>query len=234
MVHRPLSKRERPLSSDVADAIEGLVPDVTQLPIALDQDEIVEQLVVLAQTDETGAFVPLPRIAKVSLSKTFKNVVANGYSLQAGYKHYERRTENLVVPVLGFFFTYLYTPDTDLHECLVNMDPFAVNQSLPRPSHHRVKDKVDNNEIPKRGENGEVITAGTLEGIVIVPANSNYLLATVWLERLAKATCGQLESIVDRIGYATPDRVDVVRLQEQRRPIRSSIQRALPKPKKYD
>ena len=72
----------RILSADVADAIEALVglPERRTLPVAFDQNAIVQKLVEIAHTDEDGIVHEQTAIAARSMTETFLNRLSCAYA----------------------------------------------------------------------------------------------------------------------------------------------------------
>jgi hypothetical protein len=78
MNRTPLCQRDKIFGSDVAQAVYQLVErDSTRLPLALTREQVVAELVIIAQTDDGGAFQELPRFAQKSMTESIHNVIAN-------------------------------------------------------------------------------------------------------------------------------------------------------------
>ena len=233
IVRSPLSKRERPIASDVALAIYKLVGGVeTALPIAITKAQVVEQLVEMAHTDEDGNInVPIPA-ARRALMRDWINLLSNTSTFQSGYKHFEANAAygNFpVVPATDYFFSIVWA-DGSVADALNGMSEFEIQQSLPK-RRGRVKAEDGRAEEFLRNADGEVITFGELAGIVVFPRKSDCLLLDRWYRQLSSLTLGQAARTAASISYGHPNRAAVGRLEAAVDGLKPTLNRALPKPK---
>jgi hypothetical protein len=224
----PLSKRAKPLSVDVADAIERIVAqsDAT-LPVPISRDEIVNMLIYIAQTDDDGVHIAPTAPAAVAMAREFNNILTNTVTFQAGYKRYEERAARPVVPVVDYFFRV----QGGSSDSVEDMSQFDITQSLPK---RRGRVPVDNNGVKewlRDEETNEIVTMGELSGIVVFPVGSRSTLLRAWLARRANVSLGSMTGTVASIEHARPDSRAVETLKGAGEAMRPVLTRALPKPK---
>jgi hypothetical protein len=226
---RPLCERENPLSSDVADAIEELVREGGDLPVAMNREHIADKLLDMASIDDAGARFHVPRIFQDAARRQLIDKLYNSALLQAGYRHYEKRSENPVVPITEFFFKNIYGEGDDLTECLHALDAFSIRMSLPKRSSHQ---RNNDGEVIYGADNQPLLEKGEVYGIVVFPPNSSFDLLRAWLERRGNVAVGQLTSTTQSIRHARPESPRVTELEETTHSAKSKIGRALPRPRR--
>jgi hypothetical protein len=231
-VHRPLRVRDKPLTSDVADAIKLLVEQDERLgqglPRAFDIADVVAMLIEIAHTDDDGHVGPILPIVRRSMIETFGNRLQNSSVFQAGYKQFEKRSALPVVPVTEFFFKNEFG-DRALATVLDAMSDFEITQSLPKRTH---KMRSAENGDFMRDEDGDILESGSIAGIVVFPPNSAFSLLHAWLMRRARAADGTLRSAISSMEHARPDTDSVETLKSTARTLASAMTRALPTPKR--
>jgi hypothetical protein len=227
--HRSLRFREQVMSFDVADAIERIMREM-ELPQALRREDVVRVLIDMAHLNEDDTVGEITPMARRAFSDQFTNRLTNTGVFQAGYKRYEKRTTNPVVPVTDFFFRIVYSNSgDDVTDCLENMSDHEIRYSLPkRPNVVRADDGV----TAVLDAQGDEVIAGDVAGIVIFPPNMQAKLLRAWLQRRANVASGQLTTTVDAISHARPETVAVEELKEATTPVAGAMRRALPRPKK--
>jgi hypothetical protein len=225
---RHLRDRDQPLSSDVAEAIYRLVGNGATLPLALTKTDLVEKLIDIAhEAEDSEQLVPI-RAAKRAMLEGWYNRLSNTAVFQSGYKHYEGRDEYghfPVVPVTDYFFKVIYSTGA-VTDVLDSMTLHEVRNSLPK----RIS-KVANGDDYLRDEDGSIAHYGELAGIVVFSRNSRALLLRNWLERRSNTAIGQIESATASISNARPDTASVETLKEKIGGLKSTVTKALPRPK---
>jgi hypothetical protein len=226
----PLKYREQIIAPDVADALELLVssdPAGPDLPKAYRRINVVDKLIQIAHTEDDGTIAEITPIARRSLGDVFFNRLSNTGVFQAGYKRYEKRSENPVVPVTEFFFRIVFG-NGDVSDSLDAMSDHEIKLSMPkRPHTAREEDGI----TPILDTEGEEVVAGDVAGVVIFPPGTQAKLLRAWLERRAHVTTGLMTTTIDAIEHARPDTKSVADLRETARPIAGAMHRALPRRK---
>lgn len=224
---QPLSKRPKPLSTDVADAIEQIVAaGDDSLPISITRDQIAEKLIHIAQTDEDGTFTEPTGPAANAMAREFINILANTATFQSGYKRYEARAERPVVPVVDYFFRVLGGNSIE------DMSAFDITQSLPKRRGRVPVDTPDGKEWLRDEETNEVLTMGELYGIVVFPPNMQSTLLRAWLERRTSNSMGSMHSTVTRIEHARPNTAAIDTLKGATKAVTPAMRKALLPPKR--
>ena len=233
-MHRPLRKRANILSHDVADAIEQLIgQQLSLLPQAYTKQQIIDQLIIIAHTEEDGTVGEITPISRRTMTDQFYNRLTNTAIFQAGYKRYEERSRLPVVPVTDFFFRIVCGNGDDCVTALDAMTDLELRQSLPkRSSAGRKSEDMEGNIEYHRDESGLILVFGELAGIVVIPADAQSNLLRAWLRRLSHVSTGNIQRTVERIEHARPDNTATTQLQEQVRPLSGAMSRALPRPKR--
>jgi hypothetical protein len=228
--HRLLRYRETVLSSDVADAIERLTDgELPLLPRALQRSDLVRTLIEMAHLNEDGTVDEITPIARRALGDQFNNRLTNTGVFQAGYKHYEKRKSNPVVPVTDFFFRIVFgNTSSNIEECLDAMSDHEIRHSLPKRPNIA---KQEDGRTPILDTVGDEVIAGDVAGIVIFPPNMQAKLLRAWLKRRANVATGQLSGTVNAISHARPATVAVEELKERTEPVAGAMRRALPRPR---
>jgi hypothetical protein len=177
---KPLSQRSKVLGPDVADAIEAIVErDGTGLPMAIEKDDLVPELIRLACSDESGEVNEPTRMAVRLMAEEFRSRLADGRLFVSGYQHYHRRSKNPVVPVTNYFFNNVYE-EGDNRAYLDAMTPNEVMHSLPkRPTQMRDAET----EAKIFDEEGNVAHSGKVAGVVVFPQGQASPLVLAWMDR---------------------------------------------------
>lgn len=218
------------LAHDIAQAITELVGR-TELPLAFTREQVVDQLLIIVETDDEGLRHKLENGIREAVREKFENRIINSSLFQAGYKHYEKDSENPVVPVTKYFFTSVYHSGTNAIDAMTNFD---MQHSLPkRTSNARGRDLETGEEIA----NDAVIDSGPIAGIIIFPPNygarrkdgENPALLQKWLERGVRVTEGANTHIANRLAYARPNTTSAATARDTAKTIGSGLRRALPK-----
>jgi hypothetical protein len=230
--HSPLRDRERPLSSDVADALQQLIWQTDDrlrepLPRAFGIADIVSTLVEIAHAEDDGTIGYIAPIVRRSLTDMFTNRLINSSVFQAGYKQFEKRTGLPIVPITDFFFKNEMGAKS-VADMLETLSEYEIKQSLPKRP-HAMRDR-DSREI-MRDDDGDTIDSGSIAGIVVFPQNAHHNLLRSWLMRRANAANGQLRSAVSALEHARPDTQSVAALKDAADSIKPALSRALPRPK---
>ena len=215
------------LSSDVAEAIKLIVQPLI-LPTAIDKKSVVRKLVMIANTNEEGAYTEPSVANRRALSDLYFNRLSNSSIFQAGYKRFEEEETYPVVPVTLFFFNSVFV-NGDVTEALNAMTEFEIKQSMPRRK-GRVPLDANNSEYA-RDEDGDLLMSGDIAGIVVFPPGSRTALLHGWLARMVGVAQGSLGTTVNRIENSRPNTASVESLKDYAAPMGGRMRRALPRPR---
>ena len=222
ITRKPLHMRKRPVASDVADAIEHLEHAAsTGLPVAFTRADVLDQLIRIHLTQDDGTQMKTTAGMKEALREIWSNLLQNSSTFQAGYKHFEKRSQHPIVPVTDFFFKAVFGGGA-VADCLDAMSDLEIRQSLPKRTTSMT---VDDNG------GSELIEAGQVAGIVVFPENSNANLLRAWLKRLASSTQGSMDRSLQSLTNARPGSPEIENLREQMSGLKPAMTKALPEPK---
>lgn len=216
----PLRNREQPISSDVADALFQLLrrdqPEGL-LPVAYSKSEVVERLIVIANTLPDGNVTTLARAHYRALYDLYANRLTNSIVFQSGYKRYEAAAEKAVVPVTEFFFHHVLT--NDVVSSLSEMTEFDIVHSLPKRTSTPVKQEEG---IPPM----VYVQSGEIAGVIIFPKGFKSDLLRYWLERRVRNSLGGVKGATTAVVHASIERTGK-RLERSRTRLADEMNRAV-------
>jgi hypothetical protein len=204
--HTPLSKREGPLSSDIADAVEELVSDAATLPVALSKEDIINRLMRIASRDDNGMELPVSSIHRRAVFDLFHNRLTNTIILQSGYKRYESTATPpiVIVPVTEYFFKFVVNTIGTFD--FAAMTTFDTGHSLPRRPQIAKHESGEQRGEPRRDENNEIVQYGEIAGIIVFPSGSEQPLLRTWLKRRVNNIIATTAKVTNQIQAARSDK----------------------------